>query len=52
MAGEIGEIGGFFAMFEAILGSTFGAVLIAAKAAVLSKTAKRVTRRGGRFEVF
>ena len=45
MAGEIGEIGGFFAMFEAILGSTFGADLIAAKAAVLSKTAKRVTRR-------
>ena len=43
--GEMGEFGGFFAMFEAILGSTFGADLIAAKASALLKTEKRVTRR-------
>ena len=41
----MGEFGGYFAIFEAILGSTFGADLIAAKASVLLKTAKRVTRR-------
>ena len=43
--GEMGEFGVFFERFEAILGSTFGADLIAAKASVLSKTEKRVTRR-------